>query len=421
MILDLIEKKIDGKALTQSDFDIAIDYLMKRGIDNLIVKFFYTLNDLGMSKDEVLFLANSIRDSGRVLHFEETIFEKHSTGGVGDPSSLVIVPLLASLGYKIIKTTGRSLSFTNGSADRFKSIPNFSARLDYIDINNALNKTNACILSHNNDMCPVDKILYDLRERYGMVENINFIASSISAKKMSSGANVVLIDIKYGTAGIVKKYKDAKRLAKLFKYIFSKNNIKSVCLITNTLQTLGSTIGNAVEVVDALNVLQGQHSFLRKIANKYAVELLCCADNHLNKSDAYDMVNVALDSGSAYKQFLKIIDCQGGDCECFKNATIFKPYHSVNFIAVKQGYVGCINSYAMAEIVRCLCANNHDDNIGIVLRVKLGDFVQAGDVVLSFYYKEPKDLEEYKDILENTVRLTDLKTKKIRVVKKVIK
>lgn len=420
MILDLINKKAQGETLTQADFNEAIDYLMKKGADKNVVKFFLSLNDFGINKYETLYFACAIRDSGRVLHFHDTVFEKHSTGGIGDASSLVIIPLLASLGYKVIKTTGKSLVFTNGSADRFKAIPHFNVKLDNNEIMEVLHKTNACVLSHNGDMCPADRMLYDIREKFGLDSNINFIAASIASKKMASGAKVVLVDVKYGLASVVKTYKEAKKLAKLLKFIFDKSDVKSVIVITKTQQTFGEGIGNAIEVVDALNVLQGKRSFLRRVANKFAVEMMICDNKHLNKADAYDMVNMAIDSGAAYRQFMAIVAAQGGDYDALENATIFKPYNSVNFIAEKKGYVGNIDSLMLGELVRRLCADNHDDNIGVVLRVKIGDLVQAGDVIMSFYYKDKLDLEKYKEALRGAVRLTEQKIKKIRVVKKVI-
>ena len=420
MIVDLVNKKSSGYVLEQEDFDEAINYLMDNGADDDIVKFFLALDEQGMTKDEVLCFACAIRDSGRVLRFDELIFEKHSTGGIGDASSLVIVPLLASLGYKIIKTTGKSLVYTNGGADRLKAIPNFKTKFTDFQINSILGRANACFLSHNTDICPADRLLYDIREKHHLHNNLDFIAASIAAKKMASGAKVVLIDIKYGQASMVKSYKQAIKLAKLLKFIFDKHDIKSVLVLTSTVQTLGEGIGNAIEVVDALNVLQGKRTFLRRVANKFAVELMCASDPTLSKADAYEIVNMAIDGGAAYKQFMKIVECQGGDISCLQNATIFRPYHSVNFKADKAGYVGQIDSLMLGELVRRLCVDNHDDNIGVVLRVKIGDFVLPGDVVMSFYYKDPADLDRYKSALAGAVRMTNQKIKKVRVVKKVI-
>ena len=164
--------------------------------------------------------------------------EKHSTGGIGDSTSVVLVPLLASMGYKIIKTTTKSFMFTNGSADRFGAITNFSVGLGLEQIEKTLNKTNACILCHGENICPADKIVQKLREDCGIEKDINLLAASIASKKLASGAKVVLVDIKFGAASIVGKYQDAIKLAKLLKYIFNKCDVKSVIVLTDTKVTI---------------------------------------------------------------------------------------------------------------------------------------------------------------------------------------
>ena len=278
MFKKFIDKKYVGAELTQTEYYEAIDKFLACGVCKDSMKFFVALNTFGMSPKEVLYLTKALRDSGKVLQFEDCILEKHSTGGVGDATSVVLVPLLASLGYKIIKTTAKSFMFTNGSADRFGAIPNFKVSLHGEMVEKALNKTNACVLSHDELMCPADKLLYEVREKCDIAEDINLIAASIAAKKLASGAKVVLVDVKYGYASIVKSYEDALKLAKLLKYIFNKSKVECVVVLTNTLQTIGEGVGNAVEVVDALNVLQGRKCLLRDVSIEYATEMILKAD-----------------------------------------------------------------------------------------------------------------------------------------------
>ena len=165
MFSKFIEKKSSGLELTQTEYYEVVDKFVACGVCNESIKFFVCLNSFGMSNKEVLFLSRALRDSGKVLSFDGCILEKHSTGGVGDSTSVVLIPLLASLGYKIIKTTGKSFVFTNGSADRFGAIPEFKVSLTNEEIERALDKTNACVLSHDELMCPADKLLYDIREK----------------------------------------------------------------------------------------------------------------------------------------------------------------------------------------------------------------------------------------------------------------
>ena len=421
MLNEFIKKKSEGYTLSVTEYYVAVEEILKRGINKESIKFILSLNSFGMTKQEVAYFSQAIRDSGRVLNFNHLLFEKHSTGGIGDSTSVVMIPLIASLGYKIIKTTAKSFLFTNGSADRFGAIPNFKVVLNKDEMNYALDKTNACVISHDGDICPADKILYELREMCGIENDINLLAASIAGKKLASGAKVVLVDVKYGNASIVKTYYQAKKLARILKYVFRKNNVKSIIVITNTLQTIGEGIGNAVEVVDALEVLQGRKCLLRDISVKYTAEMILKADKRLKKTDVYDMVNSALDNGSAYRRFIELVKAQGGDAQIVEEAKIFKPYKSVNFIADREGYVGSINSLLLGELIRRLCKDTHDNHIGAILRVKIGDYVKKGDVVLSFYYKNDKDLEQYQKAISGCVRVTDQVFKPAKVIKRIMR
>lgn len=421
MFKNLIERKINGKELTQTEYYEVVDKMVLGGVSKEAVKFFLSLNSFGMTKREVLYLSKALRDSGKVMKYDESVFEKHSTGGIGDPTSVVLIPLIASLGYKMIKTTAKSFMFMNGTADRFGAIPNFKVSLSPDEISKTLYKTNACVLSHDEIMCPADKILHEIRSRSGMETDINLLAASIAGKKLASGASVVLVDVKYGYASVVPDFATAKKLANILKYVFDKNSVKSVIVITNTLQTIGEGVGNAVEVVDALNVLQGKRCLLRDISIQYAVEMILKADPKLKKADAIDMVSMALDNGSAYNRFLQLVKCQGGDSKVLRDAKLFVPYKSVNFVADKEGYVGSVNSLMLGELIRRLCADSHDSNIGAVLRVKIGDYVKQGDIIVSFYYKDKKDFEKYKNAIAGCIRVTSQKILPVDVIKKVIR
>ena len=421
MIGELIERKSKAKELSMVDYYNIIDYLLKNGIDKEMKKLFLCLNSFGMTKKEVLNLTLAMRDSGRVLRYNQVVLEKHSTGGIADSTSVVLIPLLATMGYKVVKTTAKSFMFTNGSADRFGSIPGFCCKLSDSEIQNALNLTNACVLSHDGDMCPADKLLYTLREACAIEEDLNLIAASIASKKLASGAKVVLVDIKYGMASIVKNYHSALELAKILKYVFKQNNVKCVIVITNTYQTIGEGVGNAVEVVDALNVLQGRKCLLRDISVLYASEMIAQVNPKLKMNDIKQMVEAVLDSGEAFNRLIELVKVQGGDASVIEQAKLFKPYNSINFVAERDGYVGKINSLLLGELIRRLCEESHDSNIGAVLRVKIGDHVKKGDVVVSFYYKDQEDFERYREAIAGCVRVTDEVVPPMEVVKKVIR
>lgn len=420
MIDTLIAKKMNNEKLDKTEFYEVIEYLLDHGVDTLVKRFFVALDIFGMTRKEVLCLTLAMRDSGRVLDFDDVILEKHSTGGVGDSSSMVLIPLMASLGYKMIKTTARSFVFTNGSADRFGAIPNFKQKLTEADIKKALDETGACVLSHAGDMVPADSLLYKLRENEALSSNLNFLAASIASKKLASGANVVLVDVKYGDASIVKTYFQALHLAKLLKYIFDNTNVKSVIEITSTEQTFGDRVGNAAEVVDAVEVLKGRQCFLREVVIQYAVDLMRITNKKLNVIDAEQMVVYALDSGSAYQKFLDIVKEQGGDVNAIKKGTFFKPKHTLNYVSERFGYVGSIDSKLLGEVVRDMCKITHDNNIGIKINVKIGQFVHKGDTILTIYYSDEKDMKKFLAALEGSVRVTEERIDPAYVLKKVI-
>lgn len=421
MLNSLIEKKTKGYALSLADYYSIVDYMMKNNIDKTVKKMFISLDSFGMTNKETLYLALALRDSGKVLKFNQLVFEKHSSGGVGDSTSMVLVPLLASLGYKVIKTTAKSFVFTNGSADRFGAIPNFSTQLEDDDIKRCLNSTNACILSHNGDMCPADRILFDLREKYDLSANPNFLAASIAAKKLASGASVVLVDIKYGLASVLRTYKEAVHTAKLLRYIFSQEGVESVVTITNTAQTIGDGIGNAVEVVDALRVLQGRKCLLRDVVVRFATEMIVKSETQMSRKDIVNLIENALDKGYAYNRFLEIVKAQGGDVKAVEESKIFKPYRSINFVSDKNGYVGYINSLLLGEMVRTMCQDSHDNNIGIVLKVKIGDYVKKGDIVVTLFYKDEASAENYKRYIMNCIKMTQEEVSPVSVIEKIFR
>lgn len=421
MLKELIVKKARGGHLTMEECYYVVDCLMKNKLSSSNLEFFISLGSFGMSKKEILYMTLALRDSGRVLNFNYSILEKHSTGGIADATSVVLIPLIASLGYKIVKNTARSLVFTNGSSDRFGAIPNFNVVLDEKEIKNVLDKTNACVLSHKGDICPADKILYDVLEKCGLEENINFLAMTIACKKLASNPKMVLVDVKYGEASIVKKYKQALKLAKLLRYIIKQCGVKSTIVITNTTQPFGEGVGNAIEVVDAVSVLQGKHCLLRDISVRFAYEMISKLNEKISKTDIYDMIEAVLDNGTAYNKLLEIVKAQGGDELAIAEHRLFKPYNTVNFLATKPGYVGAINILLLGELIRRLCADSHDSNIGAVLRVKIGDYVEKNDIILTFYYKNKEDLDKYAEAISGCVHFTDLKIKKPKVIKKVLR
>lgn len=417
-ISDLIFKKALAKELSTEEYYAIVCKMMENGISEDVKKVFTALHEFGMTKNEVLSLALAIRDSGAIYKTDDCILEKHSTGGIGDSTSIVLIPLLSCLGYKIIKTSGKSLVYANGSADRFKSIPGFEP-IKFDQIEQAMIENNACVLTHGSDYCPADKLLFELIEDCQFENNINFLAASIVAKKLTSGAKIVLVDIKYGESSVIEEYSTALKLKNLLKFLFGKCGVECVIAITNTHQLIGSNVGNALEVEDALDVLQGKHCMLRDVATKYAVAMMVKAERNLSTKDAKDMVDVALDTGTAYNHFLRIVEKQHGDVDVVKNKAFFQPKMKITFKAERSGYVGNINAKLMGELIRRLCAETHNNNIGLTLGVKIGDFVHEGDTILTLYYEDEEEIKKYLNAVRGCVRITSVKVRKVKPIKRI--
>lgn len=421
MLGHLIEKKKKQKLLTKEDFDFVINCMLQYGCGKSVVKFFLALNSFGMRKEEVLNLALALRDSGEVVEYEDEMFDKHSTGGVGDPSSLVILPLLASAGYKMIKTGGRSLAYTNGSADRFKAIPGLRTDLTQEEILYLLDNANGCFVSHSEAICPADRVLYDIREMCSIEDDINLLAASIACKKLASGAKIILVDVKYGDASIVKSYHEAQKLAKILEYVFNAANVKPIIVISQTEQMIGEGVGNALEVLDAIKVLKGERNLLRDVSIEYATQMILAKDKKADGKYIREMLEANLNNGKAYDTFCNIVKLQGGDETSLVPENMFKPYRLANFVAEKDGYVSRINALLLGELVRRLCEVSHDNNIGVVLRAKIGDYLKKGETVLTFYYKNEEDLKTYRKSVIGCIAVSTKKIEAESIVKKIIK
>ena len=421
MIGELIVKKSRGKNLTLQEIKRAVSYILENGNDRNSRSFMIALNSFGMSFKEVCYLAQAVRDSGIVLKHDGIVFEKHSTGAVSDSSSLVIVPVLASLGYKIVKVMNTSYRYTNGGIDRLHSIPNFNTEPDEPRIYKILEETNACLISNRGALCPVEPIITEIKKICDLDADINLVAALLVGKKLSSGANAVLIDVKFGPASLIESYIKAKKLASLLKKVFAHFKVKCVVTLTDTRQTISDSVGNAVEVLDEINVLQGRKCLLRDISVAYSVEMIRMVDKKYTKAELKELVEMALDNGSAYQKLLEIVSKQDGDRNAVVNNKLFTPYKTVNFVSEKDGYVGSINVLMLGELIRRLCVGTHDKNIGATLRVKIGDYVKAGDVVLTLCYKNDNDLNRYKSALMGCVKMTSSKIKKIKTIKRVMR
>ncbi len=391
MILEIINKKRIGKELSYKE----IDYFFNGYLNGVITD--YQMSSLlmaicinGMTDEEIFALTKVFIDSGDVLDFSDIPgikVDKHSTGGIGDKTTLVIAPIVASLGVPVIKMSGRGLGYTGGTIDKLESIKGFKVDLSDEEILDQVRKINLVVTGQTADLVPLDKVIYALRDVTGTVSSIPLIASSVMSKKIASGADKILIDIKVGNGALLQKREEAKKLSEIMIKIGEVYHKEVRTIISDMNAPLGRCIGNSLEVLEAIDVLKGRekdNNFV-DLCYKLATEMVSMG-KEITKKEAYYLVLESINSGEAYKKFLEMVGMQGGDIAKIKvSEKTYKIKSSSNGIITK------INALEMGKISLALGAGklNKDDkldySVGIVLNKLIGDTVKKGEVLATFY------------------------------------
>ena len=345
----------------------------------------------GMTKEETFNLTEIMLNSGEKINLDDLqpVVDKHSTGGVGDKTTLILAPLVAACGVNIAKMSGRGLGFTGGTIDKLESIPGFNTSIDINKFKDQVKNINVAIVGQMGNLVPADKKIYALRDVTGTVESIPLIASSIMSKKLASGASTIVIDVKVGNGALMKTESDAKKLARLLVEIGKHHNKKVVCFITDMDEPLGYAIGNSLEVLESINTLIGKGpKDLTYLVLNLATYMVSMAKN-IPLEQANKEVIENLYNGNAYKKFQELVKNQNGNLNKIK---LSKKVLTIK--SNKQGYIKNINALELGEIARILGAGrlNKEDKIdfevGIVLNKKVGDYVRKEEELLKLYVNE---------------------------------
>ena len=413
-IIDIINKKRLCEELTKDE----IEFTVKGYVDGTIEE--YQMSSLlmaivlnGMTDAEVIYLTDAMLNSGEKMDLSDIngiIVDKHSTGGVGDKVTLVLGPLLASLGIKIAKMSGRGLGHTGGTIDKLESIEGFNTKIDTKKFIKQVNDINIALVSQTGNLVPADKKIYALRDVTGTVESIPLIASSIMSKKIASGADIIMMDVKVGNGALMKNIEDARKLARLMVKIGKYYKKPTICLLTNMEEPLGYAIGNALEVEESINTLKGNGpSDLLEIVITLC-SIIIGAVKKIPNSEAKNMLFKQLNNGEAYAKFEELAKAQGGDLNKLKlsdKVFIIK--------SDKSGYINKIDAMKLGEIAKKIGAGRStlDDEIyydvGLVLNKKVGDHVEKEEELLKVYLKD-KDISVL-EILECFTIEEELKEK----------
>lgn len=410
-MVDIINKKRFGNILSKDEFSFAfMGYYDGNIPDYQMSSLLMAICMNGMTDEEIFDLTDIFINSGDILDLSQVngiTVDKHSTGGVGDKTTLIIASIVASLGVKVPKMSGRGLGHTGGTIDKLESIPGFRVDLTEEEFINQLNEVGACIISQTKNLAPLDKKIYALRDVTGTVESIPLIATSIMSKKIASGADKIIIDVKVGNGALLKTKDDAVEISRIMKKIGNHYGKDVETMITYMDIPLGTSIGNALEILEVTKILcNEENNYLVALSKALSSKMIQMA---LGKTilEADRMVDEALASGKAYQKFQEIISSQGGDLSKVRVSKNVQDIYST-----KSGHIINMDAYRFGKLSldlgggRITKEDKIDPSVGIVLKKKIGDDVKVGDILCTLYLKEgsnfvTEDITNYYTFISN--------------------
>ncbi|MDD2518369.1 MAG: thymidine phosphorylase [Bacilli bacterium] len=390
-IIDIITKKKNSLELSQEELEFAINGFVDGVVkDYQMSSLLMAITINGMSDEETINLTNIMLNSGEIIDLSminNVVVDKHSTGGVGDKTTLVLAPLVASCGVAIAKMSGRGLGHTGGTIDKLEAIKNFQVNIDNDAFIKQVNEINLAVVSQKGNLVPADKLVYALRDVTGTTSSIPLIASSIMSKKLASGADKIVLDVKVGNGALLDNIEDAKKLATLMVKIGKQNNKETICVLTNMDEPLGRAIGNGLEVIESIKFLKGEApEDLYTLTTSLAAIMVSIGKNQDIKTSLREVVE-NLENGKAYQKFLDMVKYQGGD---INEIAVSSKVHSIR--SSKTGFINKIDSLKIGNLVKQLGGGrvNKDDvidlGVGFVLNKKVGDYVVENEELIKVYY-----------------------------------
>ena len=414
---DIIKNKRDGIELTDDEIRFFIkEYTAGNIPDYQASALTMAIYFRGMTDRETLTLTKEMAVSGDMVNLSEfgnMSVDKHSTGGVGDKTSLIIAPIVASCGGKVTKMSGRGLGHTGGTIDKLESIPGYRTSLSTEEFMAQVKKVGVAVVGQSGNLTPADKKLYALRDVTATVDSIPLITSSIMSKKLAAGSHNIVLDVKVGSGAFMKTPEEARILAEKMVRIgkMSGRNIRA--LITDMDSPLGDAVGNALEVIEAVDVLKnGKRGHLRDICLALTTNMLSLIYG-IDDDEAYDMARDAIDSKRAYEKMKEWIAAQGGDVRYIEDVSLFKKSkYSAEVLSKEDGYILSMNAEAIgnASIVlgagRAYKEDTIDHSAGIIISKTKGDRVKRGDVLCTLYSDRQDSLDPAAEHYLSAIRIT---------------
>jgi pyrimidine-nucleoside phosphorylase len=429
---DVIYKKREGEKLTKSEIEYFVYEYTKGAIPDyqasaFLMACFLNKLDEEETKDLTLAMVNS-GDTVDLSSINGIKVDKHSTGGVADTTTLVVAPLVAACGLNLAKMSGRGLGHTGGTLDKLEAIPNFDTSLTMDEFINQVNDLGVAVMGQTMKLVPADKKLYSLRDVTATVDSIPLIASSIMSKKIASGADIIVLDVKVGSGAFMKTLDQANKLAKAMVSIGTLVGRKTVALVTDMNQPLGCAVGNAMEVMEAIEILKGdRQGDLKTVSLELAMNLLILAGKATDRAQAESMLNKAIEDKSGVLKLKQMIHAQNGDDRVIDNFELFeKPKYSFAFKAKKRGHITQIDAQMIGSASCTLGAGREkkedviDYSVGIWVEKRLCDFVDVDDTLFMIYYNDKSKLDSALKQLEKAVMISDKPIDKPELVYSII-
>lgn len=412
---DIIKKKRDGEELSAEEIRWFVDGYSKGDIpDYQAAALCMAIYFKDMTIRETTDLTLAVRDSGEKLDFSAVNgirVDKHSTGGVGDKTSFVVAPIVASLGIKVAKMSGRGLGHTGGTVDKLESIDGFKTTLSEEDFIKQVNEIGIAIIGQSKQLAPADKKLYALRDVTATVDSMPLIASSIMGKKLAADDDCIVLDVKTGSGSFMKSIEDSKKLASIMVDIGKRSGKKMTALITDMDRPLGNAIGNSLEVIEAIETLKGNGpKDLYDLSIALSANMLYLAGKG-EYSRCEEMAKMSISDGTAFAKLTEMVKAQGGNGDYIVNTDNFKKAgYTYSVLSENAGYIQSVNAeaYGLASLNLGAGRSKIEDKIdytaGIILKKKTGDFVQKGEEIATLYANDKKLFERSKEIILNATK-----------------
>ncbi len=430
-IQEIIAKKRDKKELTKEE----IVYFVTNYTNGIIPDYQAAALTMaiyinGMNEEETTNLTLAMAHSGDILDLSGfgTVVDKHSTGGIGDKATLILAPIIASLGIPVAKMSGRGLGYTGGTIDKLESISGYQTNITIEEFRKNVGNIGISLMGQTLNLAPADKKLYALRDTIAATESIPLISSSIMSKKIAAGANKIVLDVTCGSGAFMKSLSQAIQLAETMKKIGELAKKETVCIITSMEEPLGESVGNSLEVIEAVQALRGKMAAdVQEVVLTLGAYMIKLAGKGDNIEENKQKMLTQIQKGEAFQKLKELIQIQGGDISCIENLELLpKAKYVMPVLATEKGYVKTLDAKSVGEVSMYLGAGRMkkedciDPAVGIILKKKIGDYVREGEVLAYIHANSEEKGKEAINQLLNCYEIIEERIEKKSGILKVI-